>query len=129
MKGHGAGERFIEKALELICNSPEAEYDGYHSTTADSVLLSKSFGWDKRLREFGPAARLFLWLQWRQAEAGTKLALTVPQVAGLLGMNERTLQKQKALLQRLGYLNVEATRDKESLWVAQYNVGSDSGLE
>lgn len=129
MKGHGAGERFIEKALELICNSPEAAYDGYHSTTSNSVLFSKSFDWDKRLREFGPAARLFLWFHWKQAEVGTKLALTVPQVAGHLGMNERTLQKHKALLQRLGYLKVEATRDKESLWVALYNVGSDSGPE
>jgi hypothetical protein len=129
MKGHGSAERFIEKALELICNSPEAAYDGYHSTTSNSVLFSKSFDWDKRLREFGAAARLLFWLHWKQAEAGTKLVLTVPQVAGLLGMNERTLQKHKALLQRLGYLKVEATRDKESLWAALYNVGSYSGPE
>src|SRR5208283_1271477 len=54
-KGYGAGERFIEKALELICDSPEAAYDGYHSTTSNSVLFSKSFDWDKRLREFGTA--------------------------------------------------------------------------
>jgi hypothetical protein len=129
MKGHGSGERFIEKALELICNSPEAAYDGYHSTTSNAVLFSKSFDWDERLKEFGPGARLFLWLHWKQAEAGTKLALTVPQVAAHLGINERTVQKHKALLQRLGSLNVEATRDKESLWVALYNVGSDSGLQ
>jgi hypothetical protein len=35
MKGQGSVERFIEKALELICNSPEAAYDGYHSTTSN----------------------------------------------------------------------------------------------
>jgi hypothetical protein len=129
MKGHGVAERFVKKALELICRSPETAYDGYRSTTADSILFSQSFDWDKRLREFGSASRLFLWLHWKQAEAGTRLALTVPQVAEHLGINERTLQKHKALLQRLGYLKVEATRDKESLWVAQYNIGSDSRQE
>ena len=127
MKGHGSAERFVEKALELIRNSPEAEYDGYHSTTADSVLFSKSFDWDQRLREFGPAARLFLWLHWKQAEAGSKLRLTVPEVVQALGASERTVRSHKAVLEEKGYLEVTLSKDNDYLWTTKYNPGSESG--
>ncbi len=126
MKGHGSAERFVEKALELICNSPEAEYDGYHSTTADSVLFSKSFDWDKRLREFGPAARLFLWLHWKQAGAGSKLRLTVPEVVLALGASERTVRSHKAVLEEKGCLEVTLSEHNEYLWSTKYNPSSES---
>ena len=126
-KGYGAGERFIEKALELICDSPEAAYDGYHSTTSNSVLFSKSFDWDKRLREFGPAARLFLWLHWKQAGAGSKLKLTVPEVVQALSASERTVRSHKAVLEEKGYLEVTLSKDNDYLWTAKYDPGSGSG--
>jgi hypothetical protein len=126
MKGHGSAERFVEKALELIRNSPEAEYDGYHSTTADSVLFSKSFDWDQRLREFGPAARLFLWLHWKQAAAGSKLRLTVPEVVQALGASERTVRSHKAVLEEKGYLEVTLSKHNDYLWSTKYNPSSES---
>jgi hypothetical protein len=129
MKGPGAAERFASMASGLIAQSPESPYDGHHSDTGDAVLFSKAFGWEVQLREFGPAARLFVWLHWKQAEAGAKLIFTVPELARQIGLNERTLQKHKATLQDLGYLAVESGEDGKSVWSVKYNPGSGSHLD
>ncbi len=129
MKGPGSAERFASMASGLIVQSPESPYDGHHSDTGEAVLFSKAFDWEGTFREFGPAARLFVWLHWKQAESGSKLIFTVPDLARQLGLNERTLQKHKALLQRLGYLTVEATSDRGQAWLVRYNPGSGSGSE
>jgi len=39
----GSVDTFIQKAVDLICNSPEAPYDGYNGRTETTVLLSKRF--------------------------------------------------------------------------------------
>jgi hypothetical protein len=126
MKGPGAAERFASMASGLIAQSPETPYDGHHSDMGDAVLFSKVFDWKEKLREFGPAARLFVWLHWKQAEAGAKLIFTVPELARQIGVNERTLQKHKATLKGLGYLTVESGEDGKSVWSVRYNPGSES---
>ncbi|MBM3299028.1 MAG: hypothetical protein FJY85_03640 [Deltaproteobacteria bacterium] len=128
MKGPGAAERFASMASGLIARSPTCEYGGHQSATGEAVLFSKAFAWGEKLRDFGPAARLFVWLHWKQAEAGSKLALTVPQLARQIGLNDRTLQKQKAVLQNLGYLNVDLTSGGEQAWSVRYNPGSGGDL-
>ena len=100
MKGQGAAERFAGMASGVIVQSPESQYDGHRSETGESVLFSKAFDWEEKLRDFGSAARLFVWLHWKQAEAGAKLTFNVPHLARQIGVNERTLQKHKAILQR-----------------------------
>ena len=105
MKGPGAAERFASTASGLIAQSLETPYDGHHSDMGEAVLLSKAFDWEAKLREFGPAARLFVWIHWKQAEAGATLIFTVPELARQIGLSERTLQKHKATLQSLGYLD------------------------
>ncbi len=72
MKGPGAAERFTVMALSHILRSPESPYDGHHSDTGNEILFSKAFAWEQKLREFGSAARLFIWFHWKQAEAGGK---------------------------------------------------------
>ena len=129
MKGPGAAERFASTVSGLIAQSPETPYDGHHSDIGDAVLLSKAFDWEAKLREFGPAVRLFVWLHWKQAEAGAKLIFTVPELASQIGVNERTLQKHKATLQGLGYLAVESGEDGKSVWSVRYNPGSGSHVE
>jgi hypothetical protein len=126
MKGPGAAERFASMASVLITQSPESPYDGHHSDMGEAVLFSKAFDWEGTLREFGSAARLFVWLHWKQAEAGAKLIFTVPELARQIGVNERTLQKHKAILQSLGYLTVEPGEDAKSVWSVRYNPGSGS---
>ncbi len=81
MKGPGAAERFAGMASVLIKQSPESPYDGHHSDAGNEILFSKTFDWQEKLREFGSAARLFVWLHWKQAEAGAKLIFTVPELA------------------------------------------------
>jgi hypothetical protein len=129
MKGPGAAERFASMASGLIAQSPESPYDGHHSDMGEAVLLSKALDWEEKLREFGSAARLFVWLHWKQAEAGAKLIFTVPELARQIGLNERTLQKHKAILQGLGYLTVESREDGKSVWSVRYNPGSGSHFD
>lgn len=129
MKGPGAGERFAGMASGLIMRSPESSYDGHHSVMDEVVLFSKAFDWEEKLREFGPAARLFVWLHWKQAQAGAKLTFTVPQLAREIGLNERTLQKHKATLQSLGFLEVESAEGGNSAWSVRYNPGSGRDSE
>ncbi len=56
------------------------------------MLLSADFDWASRLTEFGPSSRLFLWIHWKQAEAGKKLDLTVRQLSTSMGLNEKTIR-------------------------------------
>jgi hypothetical protein len=116
-------------ASDLITRSHESPYDGHHSVTGEAILFSKAFDWAEKLHEFGPAARLFVWLHWKQAEARAKLNFTVPQLAGEIGVNERTLQKHKATLQSGGHLEVESGDDGKSVWSVRYNPGSGSDLD
>ncbi len=100
MKGPGAAERFSAMALNLITGSPESPYDGHNSDKGDEILFSKAFDWAEKLHEFGSAARLFIWIHWKQAEAGAKLIFTVPELALQIALNERSVQKYKATLQK-----------------------------
>ncbi len=129
MKGPGSAERFASMASGLIVQSPESPYDGHHSVTGEAVLFSKAFDWEGTLREFGPAARLFVWLHWKQAESRSKLIFTVPDLAREIGVDKRTLQKHKALLQSLGYLRAEASSDRGQAWSVKYNPGSGITFE
>jgi hypothetical protein len=128
VKGKGAGERFVKLALKLITESPLMPYDGFNSVVEDSILLSSSFDWTTRLPELGIASRLFLWIHWRQADAGSRLGMTDQDVAVALGVDRRTIQNHKQLLVERGYLRVEPTDEKYSLWSAQYDLGKDAIL-
>jgi hypothetical protein len=125
MKGRGSGERFVKLALDLIIESPFMPYDGFTSAEGDSILLSSTFDWPARLAEFGIASRLFLWVHWRQSEAGSRLRLTDQDVAVALGVDRRTIQNHKQLLVEQGYLRVEPADEKFSLWSAQYDPRKD----
>ena len=116
MKGRGSGERFALKAVELVTESPEAPYDGFTSDTGDAILFSSSFDWPTILPELGAAARLFLWVHWRQAEQTAKLNLSDQEVADALGIDRRTLQRQKQILINSGFLEVTRIDDTRSLW-------------
>jgi hypothetical protein len=87
--------------------------------------LSNSFDWTAKLTEFGIASRLFIWVHWRQAEAGSRLRLTDQDVADALGVDRRTIQNHKQLLVERGYLKVEPADEKLSLWSAQYEPKKD----
>ena len=93
------------------------------------ILFRRELQWEESLGEFGPAARLSLWLHWKQAEAGAALNVQVPQVALQIGMDERTVQKHKAILQGLGYIRVVSIGDREYLWTASCNPGSGTAEE
>jgi hypothetical protein len=125
VKGRGAGERFVKLALDLITGSPFIPYDGFSSATAVSILLSSTFDWTAKLAEFGIASRLFIWVHWRQAEAGSRLRLTDQDVANALGVDRRTIQNHKQVLVELCYLKVEPADKKMSLWSARYDLRKD----
>lgn len=124
-KGRGAGERFVKLALDVITRSPLLSYDGLSSAGEDSILLSSAFDWAAKLMEFGIASRLFIWVHWRQAEAGSRLRLTDQDVAGMLGVDRRTIQNHKQLLVERAYLKAEPADEKMSLWSASYDVRKD----
>ena len=120
MKGRGSGERFARKAVELVTGSPETAYHGVTSDAGDTVLMSKSFDWQATLPELGAAARLFLWVHWRQAEREARLDLSDGEVADALGIDRRTLQRQKQVLINHGFLTVARVDDTRSLWSVSY---------
>ncbi len=126
IKGRGAGERFVQLALKAITSSPLVPYDGFNSSVGDAILLSSTFDWTVKLREFGIASRLFIWVHWRQAEAGSKLRLTDQDVANALGVDRRTIQNHKQVLVDLGYVKVEPADEKMSLWSAQHEPKKDA---
>lgn len=119
-KGRGASARFVDKARNVICNAPEEPYDGHRADTGKTILLSKSFDWKTKLPEMGSTARLFLWIHWRQAEAGSKLSFTDQEMAEALHVDRRTIQTWKRSLVRGGYLEVSEAEDQRSLWSANY---------
>jgi hypothetical protein len=125
VKGRGAGERFVKLALDLITGSPLVPYDGFTSAGEDSIRPSRVFDWAANLTELGVASRLFIWVHWRQAEAGSRLRLTDRDVAAALGVDRRTIQNHKQLLVERGYLRVGPADEKTSLWSAQYDLAKD----
>jgi hypothetical protein len=91
--GRGAPQRFVAKAVEVITGAPEVPYDGRNSDAGDAILFSQSFPWEIKLKEFGPASRLFVWLHWKQAEAQRKLVFTHEEIAKALGIPVRTVRE------------------------------------
>lgn len=126
VRGRGAGDRFLHLALKTITGSPLVAYDGFRSAVDDSILMSSAFPWAERLAELGIASRLFVWVHWRQAEAGSKLRLTDQSVAQALGVDRRTVQNHKQLLVELGYLRIEPADEKMSFWSALYAPKKDA---
>jgi hypothetical protein len=119
-KGRGASARFVEKAQNVINSAPEEPYDGHRADTGKAILFSRSFDWRTKLVEMGSAARLFLWIHWRQAEAGSKLSFTDQEMAEALHVDRRTIQTWKQSLVRGGYLEISETEEQMSLWSANY---------
>ncbi len=101
----GAGtEAFVKRALDLICNSPDAPYDGHQGQTKLTVLFSKKFDWQTKLPEMGASARLFVWLHWQQAEQRTKLSVTNEELSQALHVSKTIIADYKKELRSLGYL-------------------------
>jgi hypothetical protein len=68
----------------------------------------------------GSAARLFLWVHWRQAEVGARLSLTDQEIAETLNVDRRTIQTWKQFLVGFGYLEVSEAEGRRSIWSANY---------
>ena len=120
LKGRGASARFVTIALQIICGAPEEPYDGHKADTGKAILFSRSFDWKAKLPEMGSAARLFLWVHWRQAEAGARLSLTDQEIAEALNVDRRTIQTWKQSLVRTGHLEISEAEYQRSLWSANY---------
>ncbi len=120
LKGRGASARFVTIALQIICSAPEEPYDGHKADTGKAILFSRSFDWKAKLPEMGSAARLFLWVHWRQAEAGARLSLTDQEIAEALNVDRRTIQTWKQSLVRAGYLEISEAEDQMSFWSTNY---------
>jgi hypothetical protein len=123
--GRGAPDRFVAKAVEIITGAPEVPYDGHKADAIDAILFSRSFQWETMLKEFGPAARLFIWLHWKQAEAHRRLELTQDQVAKALGIRPITLKEYTRRLVKAGYIVVSQEDKPNNYWSAKYR--SDAG--
>lgn len=118
--GRGAPQRFVAKAVEIITGAPKVLYDGHNADTGDAILFSRSFPWEIKLKEFGAAARLFIWLHWKQAEAQRKLEMTQEEMGKALGAPIKTLRGWIAVLVKAGYVEVsEGSKPKKS-WSAKY---------
>ena len=101
-------------ALQIICNAPEEPYDGHNADTGKAILLSRSFDWKAKLPEMGSAARLFLWVHWRQAEAGARLSLTDQEIAEASECGqEGPFKRGKQSLVGPGILRSLKQKDKE----------------
>jgi hypothetical protein len=122
--GRGAPQRFTAKATEVITGAPEVPYDGYNADTGNAILFSRSFPWEIRLKEFGAAARLFMWLHWKQAEARRRLMLTDEEVAKALGFPVRTVKEHARRLVKAGYVEVSHEDKPKISWSAKYRSGS-----
>ncbi|MBI5250191.1 MAG: winged helix-turn-helix transcriptional regulator [Desulfomonile tiedjei] len=118
--GRGAPQRFLAKAVEVITGAPEVPYDGHNSDTGDAILFSRSFSWEIKLKEFGPASRLFVWLHWKQAEAQKKLVITHEEIAKALGITVRTVRDYARMLIKGGYIEVSQGNKPKNSWSAKY---------
>ena len=117
--GRGAPQRFAAKAVEIITGAPEIPYDGHNADTGDAILFSRSFPWEIKLKEFGPAARLFIWLHWKQAEAQRKLVLTHDEIAKALGIPTRAVSEHARRLMKAGCIEVSRGRQAQEVLVGQ----------
>jgi len=118
--GRGAPQRFVAKAIEIITDAQQVPYDGHNADTGDAILLSRSFPWEIKLKEFGPAARLFIWLHWKQAEAQRKLMLTYEEVAKALGIPIKTIKGWTRELVKADYVEVSHDNKPIYSWSAKY---------
>jgi hypothetical protein len=123
--GRGAPRRFTAKAIEVITGASEVPYDGHNADTGDAILFSRSFPWETKLKEFGAAARLFIWLHWKQAEAQRKLILTHEEIAETLGIPIKTMKGWTRELVKKGYVEVSHEDKAKNSWSAKYR--SDAG--
>ena len=124
LSGQSASQRFATKAAEIITGSPEVPYDGHNSDVDNAILFSRSFPWEIKLKEFGPAARLFIWLHWKQAEAQRKLVLTHDEIASAIGIKPSTLREYSRSLVKAGYIEVFAEDKPKNSWSAKYRSGA-----
>ena len=115
----------MAKAVEIITGAPEVPYDGHNADTGDAILFSRSFPWEIKLKEFGPAARLFIWLHWKQAEAQRKLVLTHEEIAKALGIPIRTVRGYARMLVKAGYIEVSQEDKPKNSWSAKYRSEAD----
>jgi|GEM_PF-1622167 len=118
--GRGAPQRFAAKAVEVITGASEVPYDGHNADTGDAILFSRSFPWEIKLKEFGPAARLFIWLHWKQAEARRKIALTHEEIAKILRVPARAIKEHTQSLLKAGYIEVSHGDKPKKSWSAKY---------
>jgi hypothetical protein len=122
--GRGAPQRFTAKAHEVITGASEVSYDGYNADTGDAILFSRSFPWEIKLKEFGAAARLFIWLHWKQAEALRKVMLTHEEIAKALGIRIKTLKGWTRELIKAGYVEISEDSKPKNSWSAKYRSGT-----
>jgi len=123
--GRGAPQRFVAKAIEIITGAPEVPYDGHNADTGDAILFSRSFPWEIKLKEFGSAARLFIWLHWKQAEEQRKLVLTHEEIARALGIPIKTMLGWTRQLVKAGNIELSQEDKPKNSWSAKYH--SDAG--
>jgi hypothetical protein len=123
--GPSASDRFVSKAVEIITGAPQVPYDGHNADTGGAILFSRSFPWEIKLKEFGPASRLFIWLHWKQAEEKRRLELTYDEVAKALRIQPITLKEYARRLVKAGYVEVSQEDKNKNYWSAKYL--SDAG--
>ena len=118
--GRGAPARFVEKGIEIITGAPEVTYDGHNAVMGEAILFSRNFSWEIELKEFGAAARLFIWLHWKQAEAQRKVVMTHGEIARALGIPIKTMRGWTSLLLKAGYIEVSQEGKPKNSWSAKY---------
>jgi len=123
--GRGAPQRFAAKAVEIITRAPEVTYDGHYADIGDAILFSRSFLWEIKLKEFGPAARLFIWLHWKQAEAQRRLELTHEEIAKSLCTKPGSVKESARLLVKAGFIEVSQEDKPKNSWSAKYRSDAD----
>jgi len=118
--GPKTSDRFVSKAIEIITGASQVSYDGHNADTGDAILLSRSFPWEIKLKEFGPAARFFLWLHWKQAEAHRRLELAYDEIAKALGIQPATVKEYARRLVEEGYIEISQGDKHKKSWSAKY---------